>query len=101
MDGMEKRIIVGTSALKHGLDAEYIERMWYDSSCEGFEVRGLPPRETNVIAIRFLARPDGILEMIAEDEVDHYYVFHAQLVPDGKATNLLVEALSLIGIPLA
>lgn len=56
------------AALKHGLSAEYIQEMRYDSSCEGFEVRRLPPRETNVIAIRLLSRPEGILEMIAEAE---------------------------------
>ena len=93
-----KTVIVGESALRHGLTAEFIEEMWYDSNCEGFEVRRLPPRETNVIAIRFLPQPDGILEMIAEDGADHYFVFHAQIVPNGKTTSLLAEALELSGI---
>lgn len=93
-----KAIEVSLSALKHGLEAEYIERMWYDDSCEGFEVRRLPPRETNLIAIRFLAQPEGILEMIAEELTQSYRVFHAQIVPNGKKSSLIVEALSLYGI---
>ena len=93
-----KTVVVGESALKHGLAAEYIERMWYDSTCEGFEVRRLPPQETNIIAIRFLVCPEGTLEMIAEDTQSGYYIFHAQIVPEGNTTNLIVEALRLSGI---
>ena len=93
-----KEIIVGESALNHGLTADYIREMWYDSSCEGFEVRRTPPRETNVITIRFLACPNGILEMIAEEGVDNYYIFHAQIVPEGKMTSLIAEAFTLYGL---
>ena len=93
-----KPVIVGDSALKHGLSAEYIEEMWYDSNCEGFDVHRMPPDETNVIAIRFLAQRDGILEMIAEDQVASYYVFHAQVIPDGKVSSLIMEAFALAGL---
>lgn len=101
MPGQEqqkKPVIVGETALKHGLSAEYIEEMWYDSSCEGFEVHRLPPRETNAITIRFLSCPDGILEMIAEDDLRCFYVFHAQVVPEGKMTTLIAEAFRLYGL---
>ena len=92
-----KTLAIGESVLKHGLTAEYIEAMWYDSSCDGFEVRRLPPKETNVIVIRLLPCPEGILEMIAEDELDRYFVFHAQIVPEGKSSTLVAEALELYG----
>ena len=72
--------------------------MWYDTSCEGFDVRRMPPDETNVIAIRFIARPSGILEMIAEDKAAEYYVFHAQIFPGGKRTSLIAEAFLLAGL---
>ena len=58
----------------------------------------MPPDETNVIAIRFLARPEGILEMIAEDGTESYYVFHAQIIPGGKVSNLIAEAFRLAGL---
>ena len=90
-----KSIIVGPSALEHGLDADYIEAMWRSRNVEGFEVERLPPKETNIIVIRFVRQPDGILEMIAEEEADSYFIFHAQLVPDGGETSLLREAFEL------
>ena len=98
MNEILKPVEVGPSALKHGLTTEYITEMWYDSSCEGFSVHRLPPDETNLIAIRFLPRPDGTLEMIAEDEPSRYFVFHAQVMPEGKKSNLLAEALVLAGL---
>ena len=90
-----KPIVIGPSALEHGLDADYIEEMWSSEDVEGFEVERLPPRETNLIAIRFVRQPEGVLEMIAEDEGSRYYVFHAQQVPNGKETSLLREAFEL------
>lgn len=98
MEDIRKPVIIGESALKHGLTADYIEEMWYDSNCDGFEVRRLPPRETNIIAIRLLARPEGILEMIAEESTCCYRVFHAQIIPEGKTSGLIAEALELIGL---
>ena len=74
--------------------------MWYDSNCEGFEVRRMPPRETNIIAIRLLPVSGGTLEMIAEDKVDSYLVFHAQIIPEGKQSSLIEEAHALFwGLP--
>ena len=94
---MKSNIEVTESALKHGLDAEYIQRMWYDTSCKGFEVSRMPPRESNVIAIRFIVQPSGTLEMIAAEYASVYRVFHAQIVSEGKTTSLLAEALALYG----
>ena len=58
----------------------------------------MPPDETNVIAIRFLACQGGILEMIAEDGVSSYYVFHARVIPEGKVSSLIEEAFRLAGL---
>lgn len=92
-----KAIAIGETALRHGLDPEYIERMWYDERVEGFEVERLPPRESNLIVIRFVRQPDGVLEMIAEDDATCYFVFHAQLVSPGGMTSLISEAFALLG----
>ena len=83
--------------LAHGLEEDYIRKMWHDSNCEGFEVRRLPPRETNVVVIRILPCPEGILEMIAEEKLHGYYVFHAQIVPEGGTSSLIAEAFALYG----
>lgn len=91
----EKRIVIGPSALEHGLEADYIEEMWNDQNIEGFEVERTPPKESNLIVIRFVRQPNGILEMIAEDKDDEYFIFHAQLVPEGSETSLLREAFEL------
>ena len=95
MFNKDKYVVVGPSALEHGLKADYIEEMWRNENVEGFEVKRLPPKETNLIVIRFVRQPDGTLEMIAEDEGNSYYIFHAQLVPDGHETSLLREAFEL------
>ena len=90
-----KNVVVGPSALNHGLKAAYIEEQWRKENVEGFEVERLPPRETNLIVIRFVRQSNGVLELVAEDEGDDYFIFHAQLIPDGKNTSLLKEAFEL------
>ena len=58
----------------------------------------MPPRETNVIVIRILPCPEDILEMIAKYKLNGYFVFHAQIVPEGDMSNLIAEAFALYGI---
>ena len=89
-----------TSALKHGLSPEYIKAMWTGAHTDGFEVRRLAPKESNIIVIRFVQQSNGTLEMLAEDRDRGYYVFHAQLVKEGHTTTLLREAFALLGLDI-